>query len=88
MPITKSAKKTQHSSERKYAFNLRRKRRVNNIIKEIGKLLSAKKVIEAEKKLPEAYKAIDKAAKMGTLHKNTASRRKAGLASQIKRAKK
>ncbi len=88
MPITKSAKKTKHSSERKYAFNLRRKRKVNNIVKEIGNLLDAKKVSDAEKKLPEAYKLIDKATKMGTYHKNTASRKKSLLARQIKRGSK
>ena len=87
MPITKSAKKTLKSSDRKRVFNLRRTRRVSAATKEIEKLLIAKKAGEAEKKLPEAYKSIDKAAKMGTIHKNTASRRKAKLARMIKRAK-
>jgi len=88
MAITKSAKKAIRADERKAVFNLRRKRRVKSIIKEIDKLLRDDKVVEAEKKLVEVYKAIDKAAKMDSLKKNTASRKKSRLSAKIKRAKK
>jgi small subunit ribosomal protein S20 len=87
MPITQNAKKAVRNADKKAVFNLRRKRAVKSVIKEIDKLLADNKVADAEKKLPEAYKIIDKAAKMNTLKKNTASRKKSRLAGAIKRAK-
>lgn len=87
MPITKGAKKAVRSQDRKKVFNLRRKRRVQDVSKDIEKLISAGNTKDAEAKLSEAYKAIDKAKKMNTLKKNTASRKKSRLARMIKRAK-
>jgi len=87
MPITKGAKKAVRSSDRKRVFNLRRIRTVRGVVKDIQKLVTAGDVASAEAKLPEAYKAIDKAAKMNTLKSNTASRKKSRLAGLIKRAK-
>lgn len=87
MPITKSAKKALRNSDRKRVFNIRRKKEVEHIIKDIKKLVKDKKGAEALKILPKAYKAIDKAAKRNTISKNTASRRKSRLAAFIKRAK-
>ena len=87
MAITKSAKKQIRADEKKAAFNLRRKRAMKAIIKEIDKLLVANKVDEAQKKLSEAYKIIDKAAKMNSIKKNNASRTKSRLSARIKKAK-
>lgn len=87
MAITKSAKKAIRSSETKRVYNLRRKRTVQAVEKEITKLLAEGKVAEAEAKLPTAYKKIDKSAKMNSLKKNTASRRKSKLSRMITRAK-
>jgi small subunit ribosomal protein S20 len=87
MAITKSAKKEIRASEKKAVFNLRRKRAMKIVIKEINDLLKYNKVDEAQKKLSEAYKAIDKAAKMDTIKKNTASRTKSRLSAKIRKAK-
>lgn len=87
MAITKSAKKEIRASEKKAVFNLRRKRAMKTVIKEIEALLKDNKVDEAQKKLSEAYKAIDKAAKMNTIKKNNASRTKSRLSAKIKKAK-
>jgi small subunit ribosomal protein S20 len=87
MAITKNAKKAIRNSERKQVFNLRRTRRVRSATKAIEKALETGDVKAAEAALPEAYKAIDKAAKMNTLKANTASRRKASLVRMIKRTK-
>ena len=87
MAITKSAKKEIRASEKKAAFNLRRKRAVDIVTKEIKKLVTAGSLDEAQAKLSEAYKQIDKAAKGNTLKNNTASRRKSRLSAFIKRAK-
>lgn len=83
MPITKSAKKALRGSEKKRVFNVRRKRVMKDAVKEITKLVLTGGKKEAEAKLSEAYKAIDKAAKRGVIKKNTASRRKSRLAKTI-----
>jgi small subunit ribosomal protein S20 len=85
MPITKSAKKALRSSARKAVFNARRKKNVNDAVKQVTKLIAAKKKDEALKLLPKAYQAIDKAAKGKTLNKNTASRKKSRIAQAIKK---
>lgn len=86
MPITKGAKKALRASERKAVFNLRRKRAVKSEVKNIQSLIKEGKVEDAKKSLSTAYKALDKAAKMNTITKNHASRRKSRLAQSIKRA--
>lgn len=87
MAITSSAKKAIRSSARKHIFNLRRKDALRDTTKELLKLIAAKDVKGAEKLLPSAYKAIDKACKTGVIKHNTADRKKARLAAAIKRAK-
>ena len=88
MAITKSAKKAIRSSEKKAVFNLRRKRAFQSASKDIENFIKEGKIAEAEKMVPAAYKAIDKAAKMRTIDKNTASRKKSRLVAAIVRAKK
>lgn len=88
MPITSSAKKALRGSQQKRVFNVRRKETMNKAVRDIKKLVAAKKVDEAKKLIPVAYKAIDKAAKMNTLTKNTASRKKSRLVAFVKRAEK
>lgn len=87
MAITSSAKKVIRSSARKHVFNLRRKNVLNDTTKALTKALAAKNVAEAEKLLPAAYKAIDKAAKRGVIKTNTAARKKSRLALALARAK-
>jgi small subunit ribosomal protein S20 len=84
MANTKSAKKAQRVSERRYVFNARRKKAMKDEVKTVGKLVAAKKGAEAEKSLPELYKAIDKAAKNGTIKKNTASRMKSRIVKRLR----
>ena len=87
MAITTSAKKAIRSSTKKHVFNLRRKNALTDTTKALMKAIVAKNVAEAEKLLPAAYKAIDKACKNGVIKKNTASRKKSRLALAIKKAK-
>ena len=87
MAITSSAKKAIRSSARKHVFNIRRKVALHDAVKSLTKSLTAKDVAGAEKLLPAAYKAIDKACKTGLIKSNTADRKKARLAAAIKRAK-
>lgn len=86
MPITKGAKKALRASDRKAVFNLRRKRVLKTEVKNIRDLIKEGKIEEAQKSLPTAYKALDKAAKMNTITKNHASRKKSRLAQAIKKA--
>jgi len=86
MAITSSAKKAIRSSERKHVFNIRRKGALHDATKSFTKALAIKDVKGAEKLLPAAYKAIDKACKSGIIKSNTADRKKARLAASIKRA--
>ena len=84
MPIIESAKKAHRVSLKKRVFNLRRIRAMNEVVKKILTLSEAGKKDEAKVLLPEAYKAIDKAAKRGVIKSNTASRKKSRLAGLFK----
>jgi len=88
MPITKGAKKAHRSSLRKRVFNVRRKSAMNDVVKKVRKLITEGKAGEAEKMMPEVYKAIDKAAKRGVIKPNTASRKKSRLIAAVKKTKK
>lgn len=78
-PITKSAKKALRQSKKRQARNIRQKKAFRDIVKNIRKLALENKKKEAEKLLPQAYKAIDKAAKTGVIKKNAAARKKSRL---------
>lgn len=85
MPITKSAKKALRQSLRRKKFNLARKRAMTDIFRKIKKLKTEGKKEEAEKLIPTAYKAIDKASKRGVIKKRTASRKKSQIAKLLKK---
>lgn len=51
--------------------------------KKILKLAAGGNKEEAQKLLPEAYKAVDKAAKRNLIHKNAAARKKSQLAKAV-----
>lgn len=87
MPITKGAQKAHRSSLNKRVFNIRRKDKMNEVVKKMRKLIAAGSTAEAEKLMPEAAKAIDKAAKRGVIKDNTAARKKSRLAAAINKAK-
>lgn len=55
-------------------------------IKEVKALLSSKNSADAEKKLAIVFKALDKAAKVGAIKKNKASRLKSRMAKKFKKA--
>jgi len=84
MPITTGAKKAHRASLHKRVFNLRRKDVMNRVIKQVRKFVTEGKAGEAKELLPEAYKAIDKAAKRGIIKDNTAARKKSRLVASIK----
>jgi len=83
MAITKSAKKSIRQSARRKKQNVVYKDKIKAVVKQARLLVSAKKMAEAKKLLPEIYSALDKAAKVGVIKKNNASRRKARLTQLI-----
>lgn len=87
MAITSSAKKALRSSQRKRVFNVRRKAAIERVVKNIKKLVAEKKIEEAKKLLPLAYKAYDKAAKEHTIRRGAADRKKSRLARFIQNTK-
>jgi small subunit ribosomal protein S20 len=80
MPQTKSAKKALRKSEKRRIENLRIKERIKRLKKEIKKLIQEGKIEEAKKLLPSFYKALDKAAKRGTIKEGKADREKSKMA--------
>lgn len=87
MAITSSAKKAIRSAARKRIFNLRRKVTLTSTTKSLTKALAAKDLAAAEKLLPAAYQAIDKAMKRGVIKSNTAARKKSRLALALRKAR-
>lgn len=83
MPIIKSAKKRVKVTRKAQERNYRTRSVYRTAIKAIKDLVHDKKMDEAVAALPNAYKAIDMAAKKNVLHKNTAARRKSSLAKMV-----
>ncbi|HVM73421.1 MAG TPA: 30S ribosomal protein S20 [Candidatus Paceibacterota bacterium] len=88
MAKTSSAKKAHRVAGRRAVFNVRRKKVMKEAVKKTGKLIVAKDLKNAEKSMPDLYKAIDKAAKHGTIKKNTAARMKSRIAKRLSAASK
>lgn len=79
MPIIKSAKKALRQSLKRKKRNLVYKTGVKNLIKKVRFLVAQKKTAEAKDLMPDLYKILDKAAKVGVIKKNAASRKKSRL---------
>jgi len=80
MPKTKSAKKSLRKSRKRRIENLKIKEKIKKIKKEIKKLVQENRAEEAKKLLPLFYKALDKAAKRGTIKEGKANREKSKIA--------
>ncbi len=85
MAITKGAKKAHRSSLKKHVFNVRRKSVLTDVVKKVRKHVAAGEIKEATALMPQAYKAIDKAAKRGVIKPNAAARKKSRLMGAVKR---
>jgi small subunit ribosomal protein S20 len=87
MANTSSAKKAVRSSEKKRLYNIKTKDKYKAARRAVVDALAKGDVKEAQEKLSDAYKQIDKAAKKNVLHRNTASRYKSRLATKVSGAK-
>lgn len=80
MPIIKSSIKQAKKSIERRDRRLPYKTKMKTMIRKVGDFAKAGKKDEAAKTLPEAYKAIDTAAKKGIIHPKNAARKKSLLA--------
>ena len=88
MANTRSAAKQARGAVRRRARNRTQISTVRTSEKKIRALAKAGKVDEAVKLLPQFQSEIDRAAKKGVVHRNTASRHKKRVAALLKPAKK
>lgn len=88
MPITRSAKKALRQSLKRHERNLQKKEAYKRVVGDVKKLVEAGKTSDAEKLLPQLYKALDKAAKINAIKKNKASRLKSRISKLMAGAKK
>ncbi|XP_015899239.3 small ribosomal subunit protein bS20c [Ziziphus jujuba] len=88
-----SAQKRDRQAEKRRIYNKARKSEVKTRMKKVLDALEvlrkkpeaqAEEVLPIEKLIAEAYSVIDKAVKVGTLHRNTGARRKSRLARRKK----
>ncbi len=83
MAIIQSAKKAIRQNKRRRAHNLVYINKMKSLIKEVKTFVVHKKNKEAELLLPKVYQILDKAAKVGIIKKNNASRRKSRIAKLV-----
>ncbi|MCC7356461.1 MAG: 30S ribosomal protein S20 [Candidatus Doudnabacteria bacterium] len=83
MPNTKSAAKAMRQAARRKAYNTITKDKFKSAVKTTKKAITAGTKDVAVETLKAAMAALDKAAKKGVIHKNTASRKKSRLAKAI-----
>ncbi|KAI5662510.1 hypothetical protein M9H77_21833 [Catharanthus roseus] len=88
-----SAAKRARQAEKRRVYNKARKSEIRTRMKKVLEELDAlrkksdaqpEEVLTIEKLIAEAYSSIDKAVKVGTLHRNTGARRKSRLARRKK----
>jgi small subunit ribosomal protein S20 len=83
MPIIESAKKALRQSKKRRIANLQKANSYKTVMKKIERLVKDGKKDEATKLTAKAYKAVDKAAKVGVIKKNKASRLKSKTARMV-----
>ena len=86
MPRRSTSLRTDRAAKRKHLRNLRVKQALKKTLKKFQELVTAKKVEEAKPLLKTAFSHLDKAAKKGIIHPNTANRKKARLSARLRKA--
>jgi small subunit ribosomal protein S20 len=88
VPNTESAKKSVRQTARRRARNNWRKRRVKDQVTTLLDAIQSKDVANAEAELKKTAQLLDKIAATGTIHKNTAARKKSRLTAKVRLLKK
>ena len=79
----KSAFKRARQNENRRMRNKSSKTRIKNIVKDVRHAVDEKSLETAQSKLNAAKSAIDKAAKKGVIHRNTAARKISRLSKSV-----
>jgi small subunit ribosomal protein S20 len=79
MAIIKSAKKAIRQNKKRRTRNLTYINKLKSLVKETRALVAEKKIAEAKALLPKVYQILDRAAKVGVIKKNAASRKKSRI---------
>ncbi len=87
MPNTESAKKRVRQSIKRRSINNWRKRRVKTQIKSFLDAIQAQDVSQAETEFRKVQAVLDRVACSGTIHRNTAARRKSRLSKRLRELK-
>jgi small subunit ribosomal protein S20 len=82
-----SAKKRVRQNERCRARNRARKTAIREQIKSFTTVLASGDIAKAETELRQVARKLDRVASKGTIHKNTAARRRSRLARRLNAAK-
>jgi small subunit ribosomal protein S20 len=87
LPKSKSAEKAARASERKRQRNKSVRSATKTHVARAEQLISGKELEPAQEAVAAAISAIDRAAKKGVIHTNTAARRKSRLMRKFNQAK-
>lgn len=79
----KSAEKRARQNLNRRLRNKSSKTRIKNVVKEVQDAVDENSMETAQTKLSAAKSAIDKAAKKGVIHKNTAARKISRLSKRV-----
>ena len=85
MANTQSSKKRVRQNGKRRALNRWRKDKVKDSLKSFEEAVKTADEAKMNKALSDCFKALDKVAAKGTIHKNAASRKKARLSAQVKK---
>ena len=85
MPNTRSALKELRKAERRRQRNRAIRSRVRTFVKYARQAIARADLEAAQKAIREAYRELDRAARKGVIHKNTAARLKSRLMQQFHR---
>jgi len=88
MAIIKSAKKAIRQNKTRRTQNLVYINKIKTLLKDTKAFVAKKMMKEAQELLPKVYEILDKAAKVGIIKKNNASRKKSRVAKMIGKASK
>lgn len=87
MPQRRNAVKQLRVDATRKSRNLLRKKKFKDALKDVKKSIEAKDLDTAKAGMPKAYKALDKAAAKGVIHKNKAARLKSRITAQLNSCK-
>ena len=83
MPNTRSAEKRVRADAKRRLRNLEAKSKLKTLVRQFNHSIEEKKADQAKKLYPQLSQLLDQSAKIGILHRNTASRKKSRLASRL-----